>query len=29
MNRFRGELDRLFNRFFDLYPSEADFAEGE
>jgi HSP20 family protein len=29
MDRFRGEMDRLFNRFFDLRPSELDLTEGE
>jgi len=29
LDRFRGEMDRLFNRFFNLGPSEAGLEEGE
>jgi hypothetical protein len=29
MDRFRGEMDKLFNRFFDLRPLELDRSEGK
>ncbi|MBW2078151.1 MAG: Hsp20/alpha crystallin family protein [Deltaproteobacteria bacterium] len=29
LDRFRGEMDRLFNRFFDLGPSDLGLEEGE
>jgi HSP20 family protein len=29
LDRFRGEMDRLFRRFFDLWPSEVGPGEGE
>ncbi len=29
LDRFRGEMERLFNRFFKLRPSEFGLKEGE
>lgn len=29
LDRFRGEMDRLFDQFFDLWPSELGLGEGE